>query len=165
MQSSKKHLLAIVLILIISSCNSTPKGVDPFYTNKGEWDDAEIPVIKPYQLIILNGRDDWMMNLEQWTFSSSLGDVKKINVINNYIFAFSKDTYFNHQAPGKEVWAVINPSQKIEKGFLTHDEYLKYIYKIGFKKEPVLYDMKEVSRYSIHHDVMDWKDLNKLLKH
>lgn len=155
-------LVVIDALFFLKSCSQTPKGVDPFYTNKGEWDDAEIPIIKPYQLVILNGSEEWGMSLQH---ASMLGDVKRINVLNSYIFVYSRKTYFNFQGPEKVVWAVINPSKKLEKTFETYTDYVRFVNENGFQKEPVLHDVKDVSRYSLHHDVMDWKELNTLLKH
>jgi hypothetical protein len=146
---------------MVLSYDRTPENVDPFYTNKGEWDDVEIPLIKPYQLVKLNRHDDWDMSLEQ---SFMLGDVKKLNVLKSYIFVYSKKTYFNYQAPIKPGWVVINTSKKLEKTFETYIEYVKFLKENGFVKDPMLYNVDDIAAYSRTHDVMDWKELNKNLK-
>ena len=51
----------MLLLVYFSGCKQTSEQkIDEFYTEKGEWDSARIPFIKPYEAIILTS--GWLGN-------------------------------------------------------------------------------------------------------
>jgi hypothetical protein len=153
-------VFCFLMALALSSCKRKGNNVDPFYNNRGEWDDVELPLIKPYKLVKLNGNKEWVMNLEEWTFSISLGDVKEINVVNDLILVHSYKTALITDTISKEVWVVIVPKKKQEIGFLKYREYLAYLNKIGLKNELKLHNVEDVAKYAGKNQVIKWNEIN-----
>ena len=153
---STLSMVIIAVILFLSSCNSSSKKIDPFYTDRGDWDDFEVPLIKPYKMIILNGSKEWGMNMEQ---GSMLEDIREVNVINGVILAHCKKTIFYPENVNKEAWAIIIPSKNFEKIFAIHYQYVQYLKSIGFEASPELYDVNDVAEYAGHYDIVNWKEI------
>lgn len=137
------------------SCKRSAKNVDPFYTNRGEWDDVELPLIKPYQLIKLNGMS-WSMNTED---ANMLDSVKQVNVVNGTICVNSMKTYFEHRDLAREVWSVFIPSEKIEKHFLYFSQYEEYLKVRGWQAAPQLYNVDDVAIYAGNNEVINWRKI------
>jgi hypothetical protein len=47
-----------------------------------------------------------------------------------------------------------------ERGFAAHGEYLEYLHQLDIKKEPLLYDIDQVSKYFGDNDNVDWQHIN-----
>jgi hypothetical protein len=116
-----KLILAIISCSLLTCTNTNPKNEkgkekveDNFYVNKGSYDAIRIPLIKPYELIKLNGSSEWTMNL--WEVPGSVSNVKEISVKNKLIMIHADETYCNNNKV-KEAWIVINPAKKIEQCF------------------------------------------------
>jgi len=57
-----KITFLFVLIISLFSCtwvSHKQSNVDEFYTEKGEWDSARLPFIKPYEAVIVTKEDGW----------------------------------------------------------------------------------------------------------
>jgi hypothetical protein len=148
------------MAILMGSCKSNlPKNVnvDKFYTDHGDWDDARIPFIKPYEAIELNGYEDWIMNQEN---DSAIEHIKKANANNGVIFIYGGRTIFQGEYVN-EAWHVIIPAKHIEKCFTSKWAYLDYLGSIGINKEPKLHDIDSLARYFGHNDYMDWKEISK----
>lgn len=151
-------IITILLIFsIVLSCkNQSNKNIDPFYTEMGEWDSARIPLLKPYEAVIVNKKHGWIINLEGFDGDTGFQNVKKANVIDSTILVYSTNTIL-HGIDVREAWHIIIPSKNIEKGFGSHQEYSKYLRSIGFKGEPKLHDIDAVAEYYERHEIIDWK--------
>ncbi|AMR31702.1 hypothetical protein A0256_09840 [Mucilaginibacter sp. PAMC 26640] len=162
-----KFFLIIIPLAVswlgFNSCHRAQKKVDPFYINRGEWDDYEIPLLKPYKLINLNGMKEWSMNLESDSvlmyLGSSIQNIEKANVIDGVICLYSSKTIVNAKLPMRLIWAVIIPSKKTEKGFISHASYIEYLKEIGFSTEPGLYNVEDILKYAGQNDVINWKEI------
>lgn len=115
-------------IYIFLACNNAVKKndiKDNFYTQtNASWDAIRIPLVKPYELLKLNGSEEWVMNLQET--AGSVSNVKEINVIQNIIVIHSGETYFNN-AKVNEAWFIITPGKHLEKGFAEKEEFEEYI--------------------------------------
>lgn len=149
----------LLLITLLSACRqySKPK-VDVFYTEKGEWDSARIPFIKPYEAIIFGKKDGWGMGLMALNGGDSMiGHIREATVVNGFILVHSGSTLLM----GNEInesWWVVSPSRKIEKGFSDHWQYWIYLKNLGFIKEPRLHDMNVIASYYEDHETMVWDE-------
>ncbi|MGJ1436318.1 hypothetical protein [Sphingobacterium siyangense] len=147
----------MLLLVYFSGCRQTSnQKVDEFYTQKGEWDSARIPFIKPYEAIIFNKLDGWGMNIIE---DSMLTDIKEATVDNGFILVHTGKTVMLG-VEVNESWWIISPSNKIEKGFTDYRQYLAYLKKVGFKNEPKLHAMNIIANYYDDHDTMDWNVLD-----
>jgi hypothetical protein len=102
---------------------------DNFYTDKGSWDAVRIPLIKPYELLRLNGNSEWTMNLDA---PSSVTNIKEINIVGDVIVIHSGQTYCNN-VEVSEAWFVVVPNKHIEKGFDNKLAFNKYLLSLGHK--------------------------------
>src|SRR5256885_4935313 len=88
---------------------------DKFSSEKySSWDALRIPLIKPYEMLKLNGSNEWSMNLVE--IPASVSNIKEINVLQNIIIIYSGETYCNNTKV-QEAWFIIIPSKHLEKGF------------------------------------------------
>jgi len=149
----------LLLLTSLSACRQDSKiKVDEFYTEKGEWDSARIPFIKPYEAVIFDEKGGWGMALTALEGGDSMiGHIRKATVVNGFILAHTGSTLLIG-VEIKESWWVVSPSRKIEKGFSDHQQYLTYLKTIGFKNEPQLHDMKVIASYYEDHDTMVWNE-------
>lgn len=148
--------LTLLLAHLLGCRQTSDQKNDEFYTQKGEWDSARIPFIKPYEAIIFNKSDGWGMNIIE---DSMLADIKEATVDNGFILVHTGKTVMQG-VEVNESWWIISPSNKIEKGFTDHRQYLDYLKKVGFKNEPKLHGMDVIANYYEDHDIMDWSALN-----
>lgn len=147
----------LLLLASLSACRQDSKHkVDEFYTEKGEWDSARIPFIKPYEAVIVDERNGWGMNLQVLDGgTSSFTNIREANIKNGFILAHTGSTLLMG-VEVKESWWIISPSRKIEKGFRNHQPYWAYLKTLGFKKEPPLREMQVIASYYEDHNTMDW---------
>ena len=150
-----KSLSILTVITCLLSCtgNST---VDKFYTEKGEWDSARLPFIKPYEAVIMNKDFGWGMNLDGKDGDTGFFNIKKANVVDGIILIYSVNSIF-HGVDVKQSWHIIIPKKHIEKGFEIYQEYRNYLNSLDIKSEPILYDIEHVANYYEDHDTIDWK--------
>lgn len=64
------YFLSIVIIFFLSCTDTgqkkqTKEVKDDFYTKQSGLDNIRIPLIKPYEVLRLNGAKEWIMNLEE----------------------------------------------------------------------------------------------------
>ena len=150
-----------LLLASLSACSQNSKReVDEFYTEHGEWDSARIPFIKPYEGVIVNEENGWVMNLEALKGGDSmLSHIRKATVFNGFILVHTGSTLMMG-VEIKESWWVVSPSRKIEEGFSDEKQYWDYLKTLGFKKKPQLHDIKVIASYYEDHDMMDWDALD-----
>ncbi|GGH28875.1 hypothetical protein FAZ19_20160 [Sphingobacterium alkalisoli] len=151
----------LLLLASLSGCRQDGKGkVDKFYTEKGEWDSARIPFIKPYEAVIYDRKYNWIMGLQALEGGdSSFSNIKSATVQDGFILAHTGSTLLMG-VEVKESWWIVSPSLKIEKGFTDHLQYLAYLKKLGFKNEPKLHTMDIIANYYEDHDTMNWSALD-----
>jgi len=162
-KTSVNFIFITSLVTCLIACSRTggkSVHIDEFYTEKGEWDSARLPLIKPYEAIITSKEFGWMVNLEGGDGDTGLQNTAKVAVKDGVIFLYNTNSIL-HGIDVKQSWHLIIPGKHIEKGFATHQEYLKYLNKMGIKKEPHLYDVELVADYFENHDVIDWDAIGK----
>lgn len=148
----------LFLLTLFSACKQESKDkIDEFYTEKGEWDSARIPFIKPYEAVIFSKKEGWCMALTAINGFSMIGHVRKAIVVNGFVLIHSGKTLLMG-VEIKESWWVVSPARKIEKGFSDHQQYWTYLKTLGFKKEPRLHDMEVIASYYENHETMFWNE-------
>ncbi len=119
-----KILMIMIALFLFSCINNNRKKEqsieDNFYKSKGSYDAARIPLIKPYELIRLNGSNEWVLNL--FEIPGSISNVKEISVNEGLIFLHSGETYCNNEKV-KESWVIINPAKNEERCFSHQNEF------------------------------------------
>lgn len=151
-----------LIILTLVSCAHAPNktsNIDPFYTEKGEWDSARLPFIKPYEAVIVNKEFGWFMNLKGFDGDTGFPNIKKANVINGVILLYSTNSIL-HGIDAKQSWHVIIPGKNIEKGFGSHQEYLNYLNTLRIRVDPRLYNIESIAKYYENHDTIAWKSID-----
>jgi hypothetical protein len=154
-------LITAVLTLVNLSCSHKQTKEDPYYTSHGDWDNVRLPLVKPYEAIVLNGSHDWIVQTTpnvDWFFSAP--NTRKLNVIQRVIFLYCTKTLLSGQ-DAKEAWFVLMPDKHIEKGFATHLAYQDYLNSIGMEHEPKLYPIDQVAMYFGEHDTIDWQHIDE----
>lgn len=90
-------------VLVCASCGkSNPSNRDPFYTSKGGWDYARMPLIKPYEV--------WLLNNEYSIFASGKSRVLVIDPLS--ICVASHAVYGKAGSQDIEVNGRIYPANK-----------------------------------------------------
>ncbi|WP_146166539.1 hypothetical protein ABZR88_09495 [Mucilaginibacter yixingensis] len=151
-------LNALLLACSCHSKNSTK--VDKFYTDKGEWDSARLPLIKPYEAIIVSKESGWSVNLDGLDGDTGFQNTDKVNVLNGVILLHSVNSILHGVDSIKETWHIIVPAKHLEKGFATHADYSNYIKQLGIKQEPKLHDINLVAAYYEDHDIINWNAID-----
>lgn len=128
---------------------------DTFYTRRVGFDYIRIPLIKPYEAVLLNGQKEWIMNLRNEGPTSSVINIKQIGVGNRVIVLHSENSNLNGTKVN-EAWFVIIPTRHIEQGFETRAEFVKFLKEQGIAVEPKTYDINMVSTYFIDHTPINW---------
>ncbi|MEO3407135.1 hypothetical protein AAFN85_24675 [Mucilaginibacter sp. CAU 1740] len=150
----------LIGLLLCCSCGSNKKAaVDDFYTEKGEWDSARLPLVKPYEAIIVNKEAGWGMNLVGVDGDTGFFHIKKATVVNGVILVYYENDLLHGETVWK-AWYVVIPAKKIEKGFSTHKQYTDYLDSIHIPKETPLHDIEAIADYYEYHDTIDWKEIH-----
>lgn len=127
---------------------------DKFYSNKSSsWDASRIPLIKPYEMLKLNGSNEWTMNLVD--IPGSVSNIKEVNVLQNIIVIHAGETYCNN-AKVQEAWFIIIPEKHIEKGFEKKEDFDKYLSSLQVI-EPKLYNVDKISEDFNKSKKIDWQ--------
>lgn len=143
-------------MLVMTDCKSVKKKVnqkDNFYTQtNSSWDAIRIPLIKPYELLELNGSQEWSMNFIETP--SSISKVKEINVYKDIIVIHSGETDYDNKLVD-EAWFVIQPQKKSEMGFTLKDDFNKYISSQKLTNV-VFYDVDSVYVFFAKNGELNW---------
>ncbi len=123
MKLNKFGLLFFSTVLACFSCQQR----NNFETTRGGYDYIRIPFLKPYEAVQLNGSKEWNMNLYNESLTSSVSNIKKINIVNNVILLYSTKTLLNG-TNAEKVWFIIIPSKKVEQGFVNYYEFLTFLH-------------------------------------
>jgi hypothetical protein len=138
-------------------CNNATKKEDVkdnFYTKtNASWDAVRIPLIKPYELLKLNGSKEWDMNLQE--IPGSVSNVKEVNVLQDIIVIHSGETYCNN-AKVNEAWFAIMPEKHTEKGFEKKEDFDKYVSSLQIAN-PKFYDADNVYHVFSINKAIDWQ--------
>ncbi|WDF55238.1 hypothetical protein [Mucilaginibacter sp. KACC 22063] len=157
-----KKLYLFILSLILTSClqySNKQSTTDSFYTEKGEWDSARIPLLKPYEAILTSKEFGWCVNLFG-NGDTGLPNTVKVAVKDDAIFLYNINTILDGKDE-KQSWHIIIPSKRLEKGFSKYQDYKKYLNKLNIREEPKLFNIELVASYFDDHQVMSWDDFNK----
>lgn len=149
-------VLLFANVLYLASCRQT----NTFNTRRGGFDYIRIPLIKPYEALLLNGKKEWGMNLYNGALNSSIVNIKSVNIVNHAILLNSRNTNLNGQKIN-EAWFVVIPSKHIEQGFASHKDYVKFLNENGIIVEPKLYDINFISDYFDSHYPINWESINQ----
>ncbi|WP_345213904.1 hypothetical protein [Mucilaginibacter gynuensis] len=157
-----KKAIFIIFSLFVIACNEPDKklqSLDSFYTNKGEFDMSRIPLIKPYEATTGVTPRDWIVaTADTNSIAPTIPGTEGIYVTDSLIFVHSINTIVDYQ-DAREAWFVIRPKQDTVISFTNHSNYLNYLKKLGFTKEPHLYNPDNVFMSFDHNDYIDWKKL------
>ncbi|SEA63447.1 hypothetical protein SAMN05192529_1365 [Arachidicoccus rhizosphaerae] len=130
---------------------------DPFYlSTMASWDAIRVPLIKPYEILQLNGEKQWILGLK--VLPMGIGNIKEVNVLHNMIFIHSGKTSsidIQNNVEWNEGWFIIIPHKHIEKGFGNKTDYDKFLLsqKIDI---PKLYDINKVYAKFIKKGEIGW---------
>jgi len=146
-------LLMLLTPLFACRQNSTNK-VDEIYTEKGEWDSARIPFIKPYEAVIFGKKEGWGMSLHSFEGEGSMiSNIREATVVNGFVLVHTDSTLLNGIEIKQSCW-VVSPSRKIEKGFSDHHEFWTSLKTLGFDEEPRLHDIEVIAWF--YEDHVPW---------
>lgn len=103
-------------------------GQEAFYTSTGGADYRRIALIEPYQAISIDNKT-WSIKLitSEIRYQPSVNDIEEIAVIDQkYIITHSLSTSYSGNRVN-ELWFVIVPATKVEKGFVSQTELLTFL--------------------------------------
>ena len=133
-----------IAILFLSGCTLFPQiHEDLFYNDTGEFDSFRFPLIKPYYMVYLDKEFSWQMPFlsdspsKNMYYYYNLHGIRKLAVKNGVIMVYTPYIEDNIDTSiGQKIfhWFVIVPSQNIENGFESEEEFLKYIHTLGIDK-------------------------------
>lgn len=128
---------------------------DDFYIKERGLDNIRLPLVKPYEVLRLNGSKEWIMNLEVGTLQFSVSNVKEVNVIDSIVIVHSSDiTYLRGEKLGN-AWFIIKPSQQSEQGFALESEFLSELKNHGINK-PEFYNIDELYKEFVETGKLKW---------
>jgi len=136
-------ILVILLLSILSCRNSPPKRIqhsDPFYNDTGEGKFLVVPLIEPYRAVSDVGAGiGWQMDLyENYPINTDILRIEKIAVQQSVIMVFAPNNpSMDSSRPDIYPiwhWVVIIPEQKIEVGFASEEDFLKYVQEFGINE-------------------------------
>ena len=150
------HICFFMSLIWGCKYNKNDKKVeDKFYTTTtSSWDASRIPLLKPYEMLKLNGTQEWTMNL--FEIPSSVSNVEEINIYRNIILIHAGETYCNY-AKVHEGWFIIIPEKHIEKGFDKKEDFKKYLSSLKIEN-PRLYSIDKVLEKFKKNTKIDWQD-------
>ena len=134
--------------------NSKEVNVD-FYIKERGLDNKRFPLIKPYEVLCLDGSKEWIMNLEAGTLQFSVSNIIEVNVIDSIIIVHSSDVTYLKGEKVSSAWFIINPSQQIEKGFADESEFLSELERQGIQK-PVFYNIDSLYKEFVETEKLRW---------
>ena len=130
-----------LLILLIStlSCRGLSqkkhRQSDPFYEDSGEGKFLVVPLIKPYRVVTDEGTSvGWQMDLLENPPVTRIRSIEKIAVHHDAIMIFAPTNPQIFPTDPMWHWIVIVPDQKIEVGFASEEDFLKYIREFGINE-------------------------------
>jgi hypothetical protein len=131
-----------------------PTGV-AFFESTGGWDYRRIGLIEPYQAVSID-KETWRIDLEtdstRHQFSVA---AEKLDVVDGrFIIVYSANTIFEGERVD-ELWFIIIPDQRIEKGFTEEEEFLTYLNGKGID-DPNLRDVNELYTELINKGYLEW---------
>ncbi len=114
-------MLTLSLFSCFNNNNKKDQGEeDNFYVSKGSYDAVRIPLIKPYELIKLNGSNEWNLNLVE--IPGSVSNVNEVSIKGNFIFLRSGESYCNNEKV-KKSWVIIDTKNKSEQCFNRQEDF------------------------------------------
>ena len=146
---------------------------DNFYWADSGWDYVLIPLVKPYQLIKLQGKEEWELSTGFNKFGEiGIYNIKDFNIKNNYIYGY-KATDINESDPNynvPEYWYLINlkKSVKVEDSalitFRKESDFKKELKKLNLPEEFLTPD--EVYEQYKNDPVLPWfpEDIKRQLE-
>jgi hypothetical protein len=162
------HILKTCLPFIIFVCcyltsckqnSSRNASSDSFYTDKGSFDMARIPLIKPYEATTPSTNVNWIVaSIDTNDIPVTIEGTKELNITHGMILIHSVNTTLNYQ-PVKEAWFIIFPKKRHIKGFESHKKYTDLLKQLGLINEPKLYSLGKVFNYFDSHGKVNWNDL------
>lgn len=132
------------------------KGVsNDFYSKLGGFDYQRIPLFPPYQAMKIN-KKSWSIALHTNSirYQPSINDIVKIGVGDDLIISYSVDSLLEG-VEVEEVWFVIVPSQRIEKGFSDFDSMISFVQALGMTV-PDLQKADEQYKTFSSGESLDW---------
>lgn len=150
-----------ITIIFFLSCTDTgqkkqTKEVkDDFYIKERGLDNIRLPLIKPYEVLRLNGAKEWIMNLEANTLQFSISNVKELNVIDSVIIVHSVGITYLRGENVPDAWFIIKPSVQVEQGFADKKEFLLQLKKYGIS-EPKFYDIDFLYNDFVKNSKLKW---------
>ena len=158
----RQIFIIFAAVYLLLSCNvrteqkkQAKEVKDDFYIKERGLDMIRLPLIKPYEVLRLNGSNEWIMNLEAGTLQFSVSNVKEVNVIDSIIVVHSSDiTYLRGEKVGN-AWFIIKPSQQSEQGFTVESEFLSELKNQGINK-PVFYNIDELYKEFVETGKLRW---------
>jgi hypothetical protein len=149
--------LVILLFFDCKGIKKQRKMQDDFYTrSNASWDASRLPLVRPYELLRLNGSKEWEMNLRK--IPGSVSNIKEVSVFQNIIMIHSGETYCNN-AKVEEAWFVIIPEKDIEKGFEKKEGYDKYLSLLHVIS--TLYNADTVYGFFQRNKKINWQEYGK----
>ncbi len=136
--------------------NNNPN-TDSFYIEVSGFDWSRFPLIKPYEILTLDRGDEWTLGYrskEVW-FNTTVANVRKVDVKQGLIFAYSNDSTYLNLNKVFEAWFVINPKTKEVKGFKTESEFSNHLKEKGINK-PQWTEVNEVFKEFLDTYCLDW---------
>jgi hypothetical protein len=128
----KQQIILGLSLIVLLSCwqkGQNESNRDDFYTNRGGWDYARLPLVQPYEAMNTAPQDvgEWNITFHTELKNNAATNVKSVSIIDSVIFIQCGDsTLFKYQYV-KSAWYIIGLKKKIEKGFLNEDELKTYI--------------------------------------
>ncbi|MDR6945081.1 hypothetical protein [Mucilaginibacter pocheonensis] len=159
-----RKIILLLITLSLFACdqkNRKHQQSDKFYIEKGGFDEARIPLIKPYEITSPSTNSNWIAaSVDTTEVPVTIPGTEHINVVDSVIFIYSQKTVLDGQ-PIDQAWFIIIPKNHLLRGFKSHQEYLNYISSIEIR-EPKMYNVSEVFHYFDQKDTLDWSELNRL---
>jgi hypothetical protein len=150
----------VCAVLVSNGCHRRHQAKifkDPFYTQSNDsWDATRIPLIKPYQLLQLNGKKEWEMNF--FYYPGAISNVKEIDIKDSCILihrgkTFTRDTSIEEAA---EAWFIVSPQDSVERGFRDQRLFWKFL-RDHHTASPEWHDIDSVFTAFVRTQRIDWK--------
>jgi len=139
---------------VTGSADAQPTGL-AFFEATGGWDYRRIALIEPYQDVSLD-KETWAIGLKTNSirYQPSIR-ITKLDVVNNrFIITYAPDASLGGERVN-ELWFVIIPEEKLEKGFTKHEEFLTYLRDKGINNSN-LSDVNELYSELVNKGYLEW---------